>query len=269
MTQSIAANRTRVGVAKPNPLNQTVRLYLNELRLFSRETNVLIFVFGFPVVTMLVLSGVFGTDTGQEGFEFTSPTDYYSVAYFGIVLCSIGLIMLPAHIAGYRERGVLRRFNTSGMPFWSFAVAQFLSGATFAVLGFGSLIITATLANGLPSVDDPARMVVGLVVSTLAFISIGVALGMLLPNAKAAQGLGLTLFFPMFLLAGGGPPLESLTGTMRSMADWLPLTHAIRSIQEPWLDLGDGQPHLLIVSGIAVVSTIVWLWRSVSVLGSD
>ena len=46
------------------------------------------------------------------------------VVVFLLGLGATGLIMLPVHIASYRERGVLRRFAASGFPRWSFALAQ-------------------------------------------------------------------------------------------------------------------------------------------------
>lgn len=247
------------------PLTHVWRMYLSELRLFFRESQVLVFVFGFPVITVLVLGGVFGTDTDDSGFEFINPAHFYVSAYFGVVLSAIGLIMLPAHVAGYRERGVLRRYDTAGFARWVFPTVQFLCGVTFALFGFASLLATAWLSNGIPAMEDIARTLLGLTLGTLAFISIGVALGMSLPSSRAAQGLGLTMFFPMFLLAGGGPPPEALTDTMRTVANVLPLTHVIRSAQEPWLGLGNGTGHLVIVAAMFAVSATVWLVRATQV----
>ncbi len=242
-----------------------LRMYLTELRLVLREPQVLVFVFGFPVITVLVLSGVFGTGTDDSGFEFINPSHYYASAYFGVVLSAIGLIMLPAHIAGYRHLGVLRRYRTSGIAPWVFPAVQFLTGLTMAVLGFVVLTATALLGSGMPEMADVGRTLAGLAVGTLAFISIGIALGLLYPSPRAAQGLGLTMFFPMFLLAGGGPPPEALTDGMRVVADWMPLTHVIRSAQEPWLGLGSGGDHLAIITAILAASTMLWLWRAASV----
>ena len=241
---------------------QIGRLVATELRLFFREPQALAFVFGFPVITVLVLSGVFGTDPDDSGFEFVNPSHFYVAAYFGVVLGAIGLIMLPVHVASYREQGILRRFDTAGFPRWAFPAVLFLCGIVFALLGFAALLITAALSNGIPSIEAPAATLVGLTLGTLSFLSLGVALGTLMPNARAAQGTGLMLFFPMFLLAGAGPPPEVLSDAMRTISDVLPLTHVIRAIQEPWLDLGDGTDHLLVVVGILVVSTLVWVVRS-------
>jgi len=254
-----------ISVSRPSPLRQALRLYRTELRLFFREPQALVFVFGFPVLTVLVLGGVFGTDTDDSGFEFINPQHFYSAAYYGVVLCAVATIMLPVHLAGYRERGVVRRFDTSGFPRWAYPLSVLGSGITFAVLGLGALLATASLAFGLPSVEDWGRTLAGLVLGTLAFVSLGVAIGSLMPTARAAQGLGLMLFFPQFLLAGGGPPPEALSGTMRDIAEWLPMTHIIRAIQEPWLGLGEGADHLVITAGILAGSTVVWLWRAVRI----
>lgn len=241
------------------PRSQLGRLYRSELRLLRRETQGMLFVFAFPALLVLVLGGVFGDETDDPGFEFISPSQWYVAAYFGVTLAAIGLIMLPQHIAAYRESGVLRRFRVAGFAPWAFPVSQILIGLTFTALGFGALIATAWLSYGLPEIDDLGRTLAGLGVGTAAFISIGVALGMLLPSAQAAGSIGLAGFFPMFLLSGGGPPPEAMPSVMRTIADYLPLTHVIRAIQEPWLAIASGTNHLLIGIGVTVVATAAWL----------
>ena len=46
-------------------------------------------------------------------------------------------------------------------------------------------------------------------------MSIGVLLGSLLPSARAAQAVGLLLFFPSFLLGAGGPPPHVMGSVVR------------------------------------------------------
>ena len=95
-------------------------------------------------------------------------------------------------------------------------------------------------------------------------ISVGVALGSVLPNARSAQGLGLglglMLFLPFFLLSGGGPPPEAMGDGMQTISNWTPLTHVIRAVQEPWLDIGAPGNHFMVVAGVLVAATAAWLW---------
>jgi ABC-2 type transport system permease protein len=212
------------------------------------------------VITVLVLGGVFDDD--DPAFEGALPSDYYIAAYFGVVIAAVGLIMLPVHIASYREAGVLRRFDAAGFPRWSFPVSQFVIGAVFVAIGAVFLLATAALAYGLPGVEDQARTAIAIVAGSLAFISIGVLLGTLLPNARAAQGVGLLLFLPMFLLAGGGPPPDVMSPVMNDISTVLPLTHVVRAIQEPWLGLGTGTDHLVVVVAMFVAASLLTLFRS-------
>ena len=129
-------------------MNVTRRLLTSELRLLLREPLVLAFVFAFPVITVLVLGGVFDDD--DPAFEGVLPSDFYIAAYFGVVIAAVGLIMLPVHIASYREAGVLRRFDAAGFPRWAFPVSQFVIGAVFVAIGAVLLLATAALAYGLP-----------------------------------------------------------------------------------------------------------------------
>jgi ABC-2 type transport system permease protein len=237
-----------------------LRLVTTELKLFVREPMVLVFVFAFPVLTVLILGGVFEDD--DPSFEGAVPSDYYVAAYIGVVIAAIGLIMLPVHLATYRERGILRRFEVSQYPRWALPAAWVLVAMTITGVAVAVLLVTGQLAYGLPAPDDLVGVTVGTLLGAFTFISIGIALGMILPNARAAQGLGLLLFFPFFLLGGAGPPPDAMGDLMSAIANVVPLTHVVRSIQEPWLDLGSPAGHLVVLAALAVVATVAWTMLS-------
>lgn len=233
------------------------RLLWTELKLVLREPIVLTFVFAFPALTVLVLGGVFDGDGG--GFGGADPAHWYLAAYIGVVISATGLIMLPVHLAGYRERGVLRRFQVSRFPRWALPTAHVLVGLVMCAVGIAVIVAVVALTGGVPAPDDWARTIAGLLLSAFAFVSIGVALGLALPSARSAQGLGMLLFFPFLLLSGAGPPPNSMGDGMRAVSDAIPLTHVIRSIQEPWLGLGVPNDHFLVVTGLLAVATVTWL----------
>jgi len=92
----------------------------------------------FPIVTMLIIGGAFGT-TPDRAFDYTNPSHWYVASYLTVVIAATGLVMLPVHLASYRERGVLRRFAVAGFPRWSFAIAELVVG----------LIVTAVSGPGV------------------------------------------------------------------------------------------------------------------------
>jgi ABC-2 type transport system permease protein len=235
------------------------KLVRAELKLFLREPLVLTFVFAFPVITLLVLIGSF--DAQDDAFP-VSPARWYTAGYLAVVVAAIGLVMLPVHVAGYRERGVLRRFSASDFPRWSFAAAEFVVGLVVTTAAWMSMLVIAGALHGIPTVHAPLRTAAGLLLGATAFISMGLLLGALAPTARSAQGIGLLVFFPVFLLGGGGPPPRAMGSVMRRIADVMPLTHVTRAIQQPWLGLGSGGIDLAIVAAIALACVAGW-WKVV------
>jgi ABC-2 type transport system permease protein len=237
-----------------------LRLVRTELRLVRRDPLVLTFVLVFPIVTMLIIGGAFGTDP-DPAFAGQNPSHWYVASYFTVVIASTGLVMLPVHLAAYRERGVIRRFAAAGFPRWSFALAEMVIGlATIAVAGAILLVVAAPI-YGIPPVHDVGRVLAGLVFGSIGFVSIGVLLG-LPPSARAAQAVGLMLFFPSFLLGAGGPPPHVMGSALRHVADVLPLTWVTKAIREPWLAIGTATPALIAVAVLAVVATYVAVRRT-------
>jgi ABC-2 type transport system permease protein len=246
------------------PAGATVaRLVATELRLVLREPLVLAFVFAFPIVTVLVIGGSFAAEDAPD-FGGVDPAHWYVASYLSVVIAAIGLVMVPVHVAAYRERGVLRRFTAAGFPSWSFAAATLAVGVALTAAGSAVMLAVAAPVYGLPPVHDPARTVLAAVAGALAFTSIGLLIGSLVPNARAAQGLGLLAFFPSFLLGGGGPPPSVMGDGMRQVAELLPLTHVLEAVRDPWLGLGTGTGHLLVVLAFLTASAAGW-WRAVRV----
>jgi len=232
------------------------RLVRAELKLMIRDPLVLTFVFAFPIVTMLIIGGSFGSSPDPD-FAGARPSHWYVASYLTVVIAATGMIMLPVHLASYRERGVLRRFLASGFPRFSFAAAQFIVGMLVTAVAAAMLLVVAAPVYGVPAVHVPWRVAAGIAVGAVAFVSGGVLLGSLLPSARAAQAVGLLLFFPSFLLGSGGPPPKVMGSALRDVADVLPLTQVTKAIREPWLGIGTATSSLIIVSLLAVFATFV------------
>jgi ABC-2 type transport system permease protein len=167
------------------------------------------------------------------------------------------LISLPVHLAGYRERGVLRRFHASSVPAWAVFASQAWVGFIVAVLG--SLLLVA-VGVGMYDMAQPVSLtgvLFAFVLGTVAFLAVGFVLGALLPTARSALGLGLILFFLNMFLSGADGPRAVLPKAMRDAGEALPLTHVVIALQDPWLGFGWNALQLGILAGIVVVAALL------------
>jgi ABC-2 type transport system permease protein len=231
-----------------------------EVKLFAREPIAVVFAFAFPLVVLLVLAGVFSQpDTALGGF---TGIDYYIPGYLAVVIASIGLIGLPVHLASLRERGVLRRLRASSVSVASVFGAQTAVNVAMAGLGGVVLLVAASLVYDVHAPASMAGVALGFGVGALSFVALGFLLGSLAPTARTAQGIGLVLFFPMWLLSGAGPPRGVMTQTMRQLSDVLPLTRVVTAIQEPWLGTGSNASELVVLSALFAAAVALSAWKN-------
>lgn len=226
-----------------------------ELKLFLREPVTVVFTLALPPLVLYVLAQVFGNTPDPTGQVYggAGPLDFYVPAYVGLVIASLGLIGLPVHLASYRERGVLRRFQAARVPARAVILAQLSTVFTAVLAGGGLLVALARLSYDVRWPASWWAVGVAAVVGTLAFAAIGVFLGAVLPTARAAQGVGVLLWFVMLMISGGGPPPEVLSPALRRIGDFTPLQHLRIALQDAWSGRGVNWTQVLILSAVLVV----------------
>ena len=159
-------------------------------------------------------------------YQGVKMMDWYVPSFIALVIASIGTISLPVHLSSYRERGVLRRFRASGV-----SEAALLGSQLLVSLGIGAggrahhHRPRASSSYGARSAVSPAEVALAYVVSMFCFVAIGVLLASLAPTARAAQSVGLLLWFVMLFVSGTSAPHSLLPSWMVSVGKALPLYH--------------------------------------------
>ena len=215
---------------------------------------------GFPVVTVLVLAGVFGQGPDPE-FGGVAPDDHYLAGYVGVVLAALGLVTIPVHIATNRERGVLRRYRASGVSGGVVVAGEVLLGAVLGIVSAGLVLAVGTAVYGMSMPEDPVAVAGWFVAGLACFIAVGCAIGSAVRTGRAANALGNLVFVPMFLLGGGGPPRGVMTGAMQPISDALPLSHVVGGLRLSWLGATD-DPHSLWWPLLVAALAVAWSVRS-------
>ncbi|MGD2103243.1 MAG: ABC transporter permease [Acidimicrobiia bacterium] len=233
-----------------------------EQKLFLREPLTVLFSLALPLVVLFVMGGVFGNEAAVDVYRGVGAMNYYVPAYLALVTASVGLISLPTHIASNRERGVLKRYRASGVPTWSLVASEIL--VTFVIAAVSAVVLVAAAMPAYDVVGPDSILLVagGFVVVGLSFAAIGVLLGAVLPSSRAAQALGVLLWFVVLIVGGAGPPPEVLTGAMGFVGDITPLRHAIIVMQDGWLSLDPGASWLIVaLIAVACGGLAMWLFR--------
>jgi len=234
--------------------------------LLLREPLTLVFSLALPLIVLLILGGIFGNTPSPPGqkvfYRGVGPMSYYVPAYLALVIASVCVISIPTHLAGYRERGVLKRYRAASLSMWVVAGAELVVAIALSAASAAVLLVAARVGYDF----QPPRSALG-VVGVFVFLAIGfTAMGLLLasvaPTARDAQAIGLLIWFVMLMLGGAGPPREALSGSMAHVSDATPLWYAITMMHGPWLGLDPGASWL-VFTGVAVLCAGLarWLFR--------
>lgn len=242
-----------------------------EFRLFRREPFSIVFVLAFPLMMMTLLSAVFGNDqadaqdveNGMLVWRGVTPTDYYTAASVAVIIAALGLMTLPINLTAYRERGILRRLRASSVSTWTLVGAQL----TLALVTFlaGALLMGAVawLVSDAMLPQDAIGVLVALLSGTAAFGAIGLLLATVIRTSRSAQGIGLMLFFALWLISGTGPPRAVLPSGLRDAGGMLPLARLVAAVQDPWFGFGWNATDLAVLVAYAVGAgaPALWLFR--------
>ncbi len=133
---------------------------------------------------------------------------------------------------------MLRRIRAAGLPVSAVLLGQVAVATALSVLG-GLLVVAMAFATLEPAAPvDGLAVALTALVGAVAFALLGLALGALLPTARAAQSAGILVWFRVFMLGGAGPPPAVLPDTMATIGDWTPLRPLVTALQDPWIGAG-------------------------------
>jgi ABC-2 type transport system permease protein len=239
-----------------------------EFRLFRREPFSVVFVLAFPLMMMMLLAAVFGNKQAdahkiQNGiliWRGVTPANYYTAASAAGIIAALGLMTLPIALASYRQRGILRRFRASSVSASTLIGAQLtVALGTFAA---GTLVmaIVARLAYHAMLPRDLLAVAVALLAGTAAFGAIGLLLAAVTRTSRSAQGIGLMLFFALWLISGTAPPRAVLPTGLRDVGSLLPLSHLVTAVQNAWFGFGWAGADLAVLAAYAVLAGVPALW---------
>jgi ABC-2 type transport system permease protein len=211
------------------------KLTLTEAKLFVRERVGVIWGVGFPLLLLIIFGSIPGF---RKPVSSSAPgltvLDAYIPILVALVIAMLALNALPSVLAGYREKGVLRRLATTPVGPGRMLAAQLaVNVVTFAVT-LVLLLAVARLAYGVPLARQFGGFVLALVFAVAALFGIGLFIAAIMRTGRAAQATGTILFFPMMFFAGLWLPIASMPAVLQHISHATPLGAAVQALTDSW-----------------------------------
>jgi len=221
-----------------------------ELKLATRNPDMILFGIIFPVAVMLLLGFVSKPEA--------AALDFGGVVAFGI--CAAGLMGLPLTLSDYRHRKVLKRIRITPASPALLLLAQVAVQCCYVIVSSGMVLLVAAGAFGA-RIASPGPFAAYFALVAASTFGIGLVVASLSPNMKVANAVTSLLYFPMIFLSGATIPFEIFPRPLQAAAQVLPMTQGIKLLKSAVV----GSPADGVLVPIIALSAIAIASYSISV----
>jgi ABC-2 type transport system permease protein len=233
-------------------------LVSTEARLLVREIVPLLWGVGFPML-LLTIMGVFsrGPDKALGGFSLVAAYEPILIAF---TCATFALQGLPTVLAGYRERGILRRLNATPVGAGRLLGAQLTVNLSVTLIATAGIVIVGAAAFGVPLPHQPAGFILALILTAAAMLTLGLLVASLARTGRVAGAVGTMIFLPLMFFAGLWTPQATMPAALRNAGDDTPLGAAVSALQHSMAGQWPAASGLAILAGYTVAFGLL-AWR--------
>jgi ABC-2 type transport system permease protein len=214
----------------PIPGTALWRLIVTETKLLCRERVRVFLTIGLPLVLIIILGSIPVLKKPSTTFGGHSFIDYYTLVMVVFSAALLALTGVPLVLAGYRERGVLRRLRTTPIGPYRVLAAQLAAAFGICVVTTVLILLVARIGFSVPLPRQAVGFVVTAILATAALLSVGLVIASLAPTARTAQGIGALLFYVLMFFAGLWLPLPEMPKVLQHISHATPLGAAVQAM---------------------------------------
>ncbi len=240
-----------------------------KLTVYYDETSQTTNQVGLPILSQLV-DGISKQIVGYTPVITIQPQGVQAIKlkYIDFLVPGIVAMMImnnnlngvAGQIASWRERGVLRRLQSTPLHPGSFIAAQItarllLNGAQAIIVLLIGSIIFGTQVNG-----SWMLLLMFVVLGTLTFMSIGFIIAALAKTPESAGPIAGFISFPLLFLGGILFPIKEMPNWLQPIVNMLPIAHlstALRQIMNVGASFADLWHEAALLGGWMLVAFLI------------
>lgn len=207
-----------------------------EIKLSMRGLDMLIFAICMPLVVLVVIGIIYGDKPAFDGAGYSFLQQSFG-GVASIAICAGGVMGLPLVVSDYRGRHILKRLKVTPARPIIILLVQLTIYALYALVSLLTLFVVAVLFFGFSMEGSPLLFIMGWLLVMASMFSIGMMVGGVAKDYKAAGALASLLYFPMLVLSGATIPYEIMPLAMQKIVDIMPLTQGIKILKSATLGM--------------------------------
>jgi ABC-2 type transport system permease protein len=219
-----------------------------ELKLFLRDPASMIVTLALPVAIVVVFGLI-----AHPGENNDPILTYFPTMALSLGLAQLALNLTPTTLAGYREKGVLRRMSTTPTPPARVLLAQLVISMCLAAVAVVLVIVIGHYGFQFDFPRQVGGFLISIVLSAAALFAVGLLVAAVAPSQRVATGIGVGLFFVSLVFGGVFMPAETLPPFLVHVGDYTPLGAAMQSLRASWGGTMPETTHLLVLGAYTIV----------------
>lgn len=210
----------------------------------------------------------FTVKTESTATKGLTQFDYTFAGILGFTLLSLGIFGPTSVFPRLKQRGVLRRYQTTPIKVWQYFTGNVISNAIIGLIAVAVMFVVALLFFDLNMRGSYLNLAFVVILGTVVLFGIGLAIGGWAKNENQAAPMAQIAALPMMFLSGVFFPTFLMPELLQNITRFIPLTPIVDSVRliitenASLLDLG---PQLAILFAwliaIYVVAFKVFRWE--------
>lgn len=204
------------------------RVAFLESRFMLRDKLTLFFTFLFPFFLLAFFGGIWGKYPGYYGMLIPM--------LIAMVALSGGLFGIGIVLAQYRQTGVFQRLSLTPLSSRTYILGTMIGHFFFLLAESVALLLVMRFYLGQAIVGNPLELLLAIIIGLLAMLSLGGLVASQVKNSDGAVAVGNIIFTPLMFLSGGFIPLSVMPPFVQKMAQFSPVYHYIKVMQQITLE---------------------------------
>ena len=203
-----------------------------DLRASLRSPRARFFAFVFPILLLVIFTGVFGHGTTTLDGVHVNLSRFYVPGILALSIVVAAYANLVVSMATLRESGVLKRRRATPASPAVLIAGQALSTLVIATIMATALLMIGKLAYGVGIAPGSLLAIAcTAAVGTLTFACIGYAVSSMIGSPEAAQPIVQATMMPLWFVSGVFIPTAKISGTLRTVGKLFPVEHLANGLQ--------------------------------------